>query len=93
MRLTMLLSLLSAAFPMTALAQDARPKIPEPAAVPKHYGILVAPSITPIDMFGPLDVFTAIAMYYINETGPMQLSILTATDPATVSNPRVRSAL
>jgi transcriptional regulator GlxA family with amidase domain len=87
MRLNMFLSLLTAALPMAALAQDVRPKIPNPAAVPKHYGILVAPSITPIDMFGPLDVFTAIAMYYMNETGPMQLSILTATDPATTNPP------
>lgn len=37
---------------------------------------------------GPLDVITSLAMYYVNETGPMQLSILTATStPATTSPP------
>ncbi|KAF2688908.1 class I glutamine amidotransferase-like protein [Lentithecium fluviatile CBS 122367] len=72
---------------MATLAH-AGPPIANTTALPKHIGILVAPSITPIDMFGPLDVFTAIAMYYVNETGPMQLSIITANDtPATTSPP------
>jgi putative intracellular protease/amidase len=88
MHSTTMFSLLAAALPLTAIAQDVRPKLQNPKAVPMHYGILVAPSVTPIDLFGPLDVFTAIAMYYINETGPMQLSILTATDkPATTTPP------
>jgi putative intracellular protease/amidase len=83
---TKILSLL-AALPLTALAAQG-PPFQNTTAVPRHYAILAAHSVTSIDMFGPLDVFTALAMYYVNETGPMQLSVVTANDtPATTSPP------
>jgi putative intracellular protease/amidase len=63
-----------------AVAADVKPLLQNTTAVPRHFAFLVAPSITPIDMFGPMDVLTAISMYYQNNTGKMHMSVLTATD-------------
>lgn len=59
---------LLAAFSKTALAQE-KPPLANASDIPLHYGILLTPSVTPIDMFGPLDVFTGLAMAYLNDTG------------------------
>ncbi|KAK7187161.1 hypothetical protein DPSP01_004021 [Paraphaeosphaeria sporulosa] len=85
MRKTFYTSLL-AAVPMTALAQE-RPGLANSSAVPTHYGILLTPSITPIDMFGPMDVFQGLAMGFQNLTGPMHLSIISVNSTPSTTNP------
>jgi len=85
MRFTLFQSLL-AILPLGVLAQD-KPPFQNTSEVPKHYGILLTPSVTPIDMFGPLDVFSALAMYYMNATGKMHLSILSVNSTPSTTTP------
>jgi putative intracellular protease/amidase len=78
---------LLAALPFTALAQD-KPQIVNTTELPLHYGILLHPSVTPIDMYGPLDVFSGLAMTYFNETGKnMHLSILSVNSTPSTTTP------
>lgn len=79
---------LLAASLMTALAQQI-PVLANTSAVPTHYGILLTPSITPIDMFGPMDVFQGLAMAFQNLTGPMHLSIISVNSTPSTTNPPV----
>lgn len=86
MRVETILSLLAAS--QLALAADDRPPFQNTSAVPVHYGFLLIPSLTPIDMFGPMDVFTGLSMYYTNSTGKMHMSILSVNStPATTTPP------
>lgn len=85
MRATIYSSLL-AALPLSTLAQE-RPLLANTSAVPTHYGILLTPSITPIDMFGPMDVFQGLAMAFQNQTGPMHLSIISVNSTPSTTNP------
>lgn len=80
------LSLL-AAIPFGTLAAGV-PHVKNTTALPLHYGLLLLPSFTPIDGFGPLDVLTSLNMWMFNETGKMQLSLLkTDSTPATTIPP------
>ncbi|KAL5427676.1 hypothetical protein PMIN04_001178 [Paraphaeosphaeria minitans] len=85
MRGTLYTSLL-AALTITGRAQE-RPVLANSSAVPTHYGILLTPSITPIDMFGPMDVFQGLAMAFQNLTGPMHLSIISVNSTPSTTNP------
>ncbi|KAJ4289651.1 hypothetical protein N0V90_010980 [Kalmusia sp. IMI 367209] len=71
---------------MVALAQD-RPPMGNTSEVPLHFGLLLTPSVTPIDLFGPLDVFTGLAMTYVNYTGKMHLSVLSVNSTPSTTNP------
>jgi putative intracellular protease/amidase len=75
-----------AALPTMTLAQQ-RPNLANTSAVPTHYGILLTPSITPLDMFGPMDVFQGLAMAFLNVTGPMHLSIISVNSTPSTTNP------
>lgn len=86
MRGTLFTSLL-AALPMAAMAQD-KPPLTNTSEIPLHYGILLHPSVQPIDMYGPIDVFTGLAMGYFNETGKqMHLSILSVNSTPSTTTP------
>ena len=86
MRATFYTSLL-AALPTAVLAQD-KPPLANTSEIPLHYGILLHPSVTPIDMYGPLDVFSGVSMTYFNETGKnMRLSILSVNSTPSTTTP------
>ncbi|KAF1979275.1 class I glutamine amidotransferase-like protein, partial [Bimuria novae-zelandiae CBS 107.79] len=72
---------------MAAMAQD-KPPLANISDISLHYGILLTPSVTPIDLFGPLDVFSSLAMSYLNDTGKnMRLSILSVNSTPSTTNP------
>ncbi|KAF1952067.1 DJ-1/PfpI family protein, partial [Byssothecium circinans] len=57
---------------------------------PLHYGVLLLPSVTPIDVFGPVDVFTALAMTFTNQTGKLEFSVLSVNSTPATTNPPLK---
>jgi transcriptional regulator GlxA family with amidase domain len=69
--------------PITSL-----PPLTNKTAVPVHFGFVVFPSLTPLDMFGPMEILIGLSIYYGNATGKMHMSILGAeTTPSTCAPP------
>jgi putative intracellular protease/amidase len=75
------------------LARGQTPVSPKPplantTAVPLHFGFVIFPSLTPLDMFGPMDSLIGLSLFYGNETGKMHMSILAAENtPSTCAPP------
>jgi putative intracellular protease/amidase len=67
----------------------AKPTIKNCTTLPRHIGLLLTPSVTPIDLFGPLDVFSGFAMAFNNQTGPMHLTVLSADNATTTTAPPI----
>ena len=63
------------------------PPIQNTTILPLHFGLLLHSSITPIDLFGPLDVLTGLGMYYSNSTGKLRLSVLSTNSTPSTTNP------
>ncbi|PSN68549.1 class I glutamine amidotransferase-like protein [Corynespora cassiicola Philippines] len=79
--LPLLLSLAS------AQSSDGRPPFQNTTSIPKHYALLLTPSVDPIDIFGPLGVLTGLHMYYTNSTGRVTLSLLAPSLSHSTTNP------
>jgi len=79
MRATHLLAALAAAPLITAQTPlPPMPKLANTTAVPLHFGWVIFPNLTPLDMFAPMELLIGLSMYYGNATGKMQMSILGA---------------
>ncbi|PVH90742.1 class I glutamine amidotransferase-like protein [Periconia macrospinosa] len=74
-----------------ANAQKPLPPMPPLAnktAVPLHFGFVIFPSLTPLDMFGPMEFLIGLSIHYGNVTGKMHMSILGAENtPSTCAPP------
>lgn len=81
-------TLLAAALTSTTLAQDVRPPIQNVNATPVHFAFLLHSSIQPIDLYGPLDALTGLAMYYNNVT-KLQLSVLSVNTTMSTTSPPI----
>jgi hypothetical protein len=72
--------------PLLAAVASVYAKPPQPdfsntTTLPTHYGVLVFPHFQALDVFGPVDVWNTLAMWYRNST-TMHMSVLSATmDP------------
>ncbi|KAF2110758.1 DJ-1/PfpI family protein, partial [Lophiotrema nucula] len=64
-----------------------QPALANTSAIPHHFAFLLTPSITPIDLYGPLDVLTALSMWYANTTKPMHLSFISPNHTSATTNP------
>jgi hypothetical protein len=64
------------------------PPLTNTTTVPVHFGFVVFPSLTPLDMFGPMEILIGLSIYYGNVTGKMHMSILGAENtPSTCAPP------
>ncbi|PVI01971.1 class I glutamine amidotransferase-like protein [Periconia macrospinosa] len=82
-------TLLAASLASRTFAQEKPPPFDNKTETPIHFGFLLLPSIQPIDMMGPLDALTGLAMIY-KDTTKLELSVLSVNStPATTSPPIV----
>jgi putative intracellular protease/amidase len=81
---------LVAALSTTVLAQGTKAPTAAKQLKPLHFGILLLPSVQPIDLFGPLDAFTGLAMTYQNITGKLELSILSVNSTPSTTGPPLK---
>jgi transcriptional regulator GlxA family with amidase domain len=54
------------------------PPLANTTAVPLHFGWVIFPNLTPLDMFAPMEMLIGLSIYYGNVTGKMQMTILGA---------------
>ncbi|KAF2877604.1 class I glutamine amidotransferase-like protein, partial [Massariosphaeria phaeospora] len=63
------------------------PPLTNTTVLPRHFGIVIFPHLTPLDMFGPMEALIGLTLAYGNHTGKMHMSILGADDAPTWASP------
>jgi transcriptional regulator GlxA family with amidase domain len=64
------------------------PPLANTTAVPLHFGFVIFPNLTPLDIFAPMEMLIGLSLAYGNVTGKMQMSILGADNtPISCSPP------
>lgn len=85
---TLLAALASATLTTAQTPLPPMPALANTTAVPLHFGWVIFPHLTPLDMFGPMEMLIGLSIYYGNVTGKMKMSILGAEyTPSSCSPP------